>query len=354
MQGEHILKGSNYQENLQHHDNITISADVYPFLVAMSSQENIRVTALKEEGKLQMFSRKSNEGWTHTLFIVDARALDLVAAPWIATVLHTVAYTIFQELVYNIEQQELRETWRDFFGYVLNATLAFLLVFRLNRAAGRYWTARELWGKIIARVRSLCGRILLHGGHKSREREEALRWLASLPLVIKVHIRGEQALNTKTTFSGILSESDLARVDANNNKALFVAEEVRNRLHQVFAFDDSMSLQRSLVLNQQYNNTAALLDDIMEAAGGLERIKSTPLPMVYVSHLRTFLLLNINLFPYIWGPSWGWATIGVVAVAAFALLGIEASGTYEHRLTSEKKTSRVLKTSQRLSCSRRS
>lgn len=246
-----------------------------------------------------------------------------------ATVVHTTAYTVFQELVFDIEEQERRESWRDFFGYVLNATLAFLLVFRLNRAAGRYWTARELWGRIIAKIRSLCGHLVLHGERRRRERDEALRWLAALPLTIKIHIRGEQTTTTKDTFSGILSETELDRIDDNRNKALFVVEEVRNNLNRVFSeSDDNLSVGQAIVLNQHYTNAALLLDSILEAAGGLERIKGTPLPIVYVSHLRTFLLLNINLFPYIWGPSWGWATIGVVSVTAFALLGIEASGEW--------------------------
>ena len=57
----------------------------------------------------------------------------------------------------------------------------------------------------------------------------------------------------------------------------------------------------------------------------MERIKSTPLPIVYVSHLRTFLLFNLLLFPYVFGPSWGWSTIPIVAASAFAWFGIECA-----------------------------
>lgn len=244
------------------------------------------------------------------------------------TFLHTCVYTICQELVLDIDHQpQRRDSWRDFFGYVLNAALAFLLVFRLNRAAGRFWTARTLWGRIVAKIRSLCGLLLVHGAHDMTKRDEALRWLAALALTVKAHIRGETVSATKETFTGILSSDDLKRIDANQNKALFVEEELRNKIDQIFVIsDEQSSISQSIMYAQHFHIIMLHLDDIVEAVGGLERIKGTPLPMVYVSHLRTFLMLNLNLFPYVWGPLWGWATIGVVSLAAFALLGIEASG----------------------------
>ena len=64
---------------------------------------------------------------------------------------------------------------------------------------------------------------------------------------------------------------------------------------------------------------------MMDCCGGMERIKATPLPLVYVAHLRTFLMIALILLPYVLGPSWGWGTIPVVFVTAFALLGIEAA-----------------------------
>ena len=61
------------------------------------------------------------------------------------------------------------------------------------------------------------------------------------------------------------------------------------------------------------------------SGGGMERIKSTPLPIVYVSHLRTFLMITLIAYPWVFGPSWGWSTIPIVAASAFALLGIESA-----------------------------
>jgi putative membrane protein len=307
------------------------SAD-YPLLFSMMSHEKTRTSALEEEGKLQILRPKSNEGWIKTLFILDARALDLIIFPFTITLLHTSVYTILQEVVYNMDEEGKHESWGDFFGYVMNATLAFLLVFRLNRAATRYWIGREFWGRVVARVRTIAGEVLTYGAHDRYNREEALRWLAALPLTIMFHIRSEKTLDSPSCYKGVLSKEGLQRIDLNENKMLFVGEEVRHYLSKIFQVDAHTPVPLALTRSQHLNRISLMLDDILDAAGGMERIRGTPLPIVYVSHLRTFLLLQLNLFPYVWGPSWGWATIAIVALAAFALLGIEASGTNDFLL----------------------
>ena len=69
----------------------------------------------------------------------------------------------------------------------------------------------------------------------------------------------------------------------------------------------------------------AKLDAMMNACGGAERIRATPLPIVYVTHLRTVLLVTLLLLPYVYGPSWQWSTIAVIALSSFVWLGIEGT-----------------------------
>ena len=61
-----------------------------------------------------------------------------------------------------------------------------------------------------------------------------------------------------------------------------------------------------------------ILDSIRAVAvalGGCERIMGTPLPFVYVSHLRTFLVLVLCFgVPLVFACSWGWAAIGLASV----------------------------------------
>ena len=76
--------------------------------------------------------------------------------------------------------------------------------------------------------------------------------------------------------------------------------------------------QQLVSLEQQLN---VLIDEV----GALERIKATPLPLVYVTHLRTWLMLFLLTLPYFWEASLGYAMIPVECLAAFALLGLEGA-----------------------------
>jgi putative membrane protein len=59
--------------------------------------------------------------------------------------------------------------------------------------------------------------------------------------------------------------------------------------------------------------------------GGMERIRATPLPLVYVAHLRTFLLCYLLFMPLVYISHWQWGTIPAMALVSFALLGVEGA-----------------------------
>ena len=57
----------------------------------------------------------------------------------------------------------------------------------------------------------------------------------------------------------------------------------------------------------------------------LTKVNATPLPFVYVAHLRTFLLVYLALWYLEALASHGWAALPGVALSSWALLGIEAA-----------------------------
>mmetsp|Transcript_9754 Transcript_9754/g.25949 ORF Transcript_9754/g.25949 Transcript_9754/m.25949 type:complete len:103 (+) Transcript_9754:149-457(+) len=57
----------------------------------------------------------------------------------------------------------------------------------------------------------------------------------------------------------------------------------------------------------------------------MERINATPLPFVYVVHLRTFLTLYLLLWHLQAIAKHGWVALPALFVASWALLGIEAA-----------------------------
>ena len=46
---------------------------------------------------------------------------------------------------------------------------------------------------------------------------------------------------------------------------------------------------------------------------------------MYVSHLRTFLVLVLGAVPLVFACSWGWAALPLAPLVAFCFLGVEAA-----------------------------
>jgi ion channel-forming bestrophin family protein len=207
---------------------------------------------------------------------------------------------------------------------VLNSTLSFLLVFRLNRAASRFWAARVYWGNIVAQIRSLVGGIIVHGEHNRSHQDDAIRWVAAFSIATMANLRGEKE-QRMSNFAGILSNQHVLQLQGHVHPPLYAADQVRYFLNQLFLVDADSPASVAIAWTQQLNALETQLNTMIWCGGGMERIKSTPLPIVYVSHLRTFLMINLILFPWVFGPSWGWSTIPIVAASAFAWLGIECA-----------------------------
>ena len=62
-----------------------------------------------------------------------------------------------------------------------------------------------------------------------------------------------------------------------------------------------------------------------KCVGTMERIKTTPLPFVYVIHLRTFLFLYLLLWNMTSMASSGWIALPALLAFNLSMLGIEAA-----------------------------
>ena len=56
------------------------------------------------------------------------------------------------------------------------------------------------------------------------------------------------------------------------------------------------------------------------------RLKNTPIPLAYVIHLRSFLVLWLAVLPFVFAPEMHWFAIGVCMVIGYQLLGFEEIG----------------------------
>jgi ion channel-forming bestrophin family protein len=339
-----------------------------PLLQSLLRFRNVRNQALDDNNAFALQYPKSNEGWFATLWILRGRALDRIAFPFGVAVGHAIVYTCLQQLVFpeRIVQSSETVPWSDvLLGVVLNSTLIFLLVFRLNRAADRFWTARALWGTIVAEGRMLVGGIAVHGtpipednnninddevARKQRQQEQhrdhALRWVLAFFLAAMESLRGRKVLDGDM-FAGILLQHEVLALQNSVHRPLYAVHHVRHHIRMLCRYqyqpqqhngsiihrvsthvaddDADGSVTRVTMASRTLSSLEAKLDAMMNACGGAERIRATPLPIVYVTHLRTVLLLTLLLLPYVYGPTWQWSTIAVIALSSFVWLGIEGT-----------------------------
>lgn len=258
-------------------------------------------------------------------YISKGRALDNIWVPWMIVTLNAIIWTTCAELLLDeYHDDDQIDNWNFVIGIVLNTSLAFLLVFRLNRAAERYWLGRETWGFLVADERFLVNGIMIHGQHEPIHRDAAVAWAATFAVATMQHIRDAPNLSLDM-LAGVLEPEEIERMTQSQHWPLYASDQLRAALKEIFRVTCDTSPGLAHAWSEQLSGLEQTLNHMVGMMGSMERIKTSPLPLVYVTHLRTFLLFFLLALPYAWQPAWGWPTIPVVIVTAFALLGLEGA-----------------------------
>lgn len=299
------------------------------FLHTFLAFKEVRYNALTFDQSIGK-SVHGNDPWLKTVFVIKERALDTFVTPWIITSLNSIVWTVlihvkpFKDRLGNEVVLDIEEEWRTFFSLVLTTTMAFLLVFRLNRVAIRWWDTRRMWGVIIAQCRMLASSILIHTNHDPKHRDNAIKWLLTYPIAVKQHLRSELEFKNEE-LAGILSTTEIQSIADSNHLCLYAATEIRHSLYLAFKVAPETVIVDAYSHNSVMRMYEKSIDMLIDQMGGLERVRATPLPIVYVTHLRTFLMIYLLSLPYFYGHSLGWGTIPAIIMSSYALLGIDGA-----------------------------
>ena len=234
----------------------------------------------------------------------------------------------------------VRDTIGELEGLIcpLLVPVSFLLVFRLGRAAVRFWDARKAVGKIVEMCRVFVSTafVACDDMEDKSSLDDIARWTCIFPIAVKNFLQpstrkgwDRDALIKKRRFEigSLLSNAEANEVlntSDNNLGPILVLNKLRKLVWK-------LTLHRSAktdipgprdMLYQQLN---VHLDTLTGAWGACERINGTPLPLVYVVHLRTFLLLYLVLWQMEAAANHGWVALPTVFAASWGLLGIEAA-----------------------------
>jgi putative membrane protein len=151
-------------------------------------------------------------------------------------------------------------------------------------------------------------------------------------------------------LAGILERGEVERINASMRSRfhLYCANKMRRAVKRALLEESNEedSNENGRFLHPQHSATLmhgmrAHVDVLVDVAGAMERIKATRLPIVYVAHLRTFLLVYILSMPFVYVSLWGFGVVPATAIIAFALLGIEGAATECENPFSAKRTNHL-------------
>ena len=271
------------------------------------------------------------------------RNIQMIAIPLILLTI----WSIFWIVLLSYDQfQNMRDTIGELDGLIspLLVPVSFLLVFRLGRAAVRFWDARTAVGKIVEICRAFISTAAVtcggDGDHTIVEMDALVDDIAALTALFPISVKNflqpstRKGWNTEDLLKKRRFEIGSLLLDEDANAVLNASDTntgpiiVLNKLRKL-VWKLTMSRAEKIHIDgprdMLYQQLNVHLDTLTGAWGACERINSTPLPLVYVVHLRTFLLLYLILWQMEAAANHGWVAFPTVFAASWGLLGIEAA-----------------------------
>lgn len=191
---------------------------------------------------------------------------------------------------------------------VLGSLLGFLIVFRMNASNNRYWEGRSLWGQIINASRNLvrAGVEYTDGG------VELADLVSGYAISLRRSLQGNHDVVETEPF---LTESVRRQADRFGNPPTAVAASMSEwiaRYHRLGQID-----------SQLVRHMEDQLSKLVDAQGGCEKIRKTPLPFTYVVMIKQLILVYLATLPIAVCDHCGWWSPVLVGIVALGLFGME-------------------------------
>mgnify|MGYP004478447411 CR=1 FL=1 len=231
----------------------------------------------------------------------------------------TLASGVFAAIVCLLHLQRFPVALPVLASLIPNVVLGLMLVFRTNTAYERFWEGRKLWGSLNNHIRNLArhiwGSVLEKDLQDRQHKKAALYLLAAFAVSTKLHLR-QDPINEE--LKELLSPPQYSRLKTMNHPPLEVAFWIQDYLQHQY--------RRHHLHIYQLTQMQQLLNQMVDALGGCERILRTPIPIAYAIHLKQLLLLYCLTLPFQFVKELEWWTVPMVILISFTLFGIEAIG----------------------------
>jgi putative membrane protein len=211
---------------------------------------------------------------------------------------------------------------------LISLALGVFLGFRNNTSYDRFWEGRKLWGRLVNDARSFA-RMTLHVIHAEAttaaqldhtqtaelQRDLVYRVIAYVH-ALRMHLRNE--LEDLSPLAKLLPREELAALPAQRNIPLAILQSLSAKIAQARRF--------AVLHHRDTHLFENMISDLCDVQGGCERIKNTPIPWSYTVLMHSIVAVYCFALPFGLISTTKLATPLVVALIAYAFLGLDAVG----------------------------
>ena len=207
-----------------------------------------------------------------------------------------------------------------FYGVAIGIVVSFWN----SSAYARWWEARTLWGAIVNKSRTLARQVLTTMSPKATAIEQAEVAAVQRQLVLYqvayVHALRQQlrGLDPVAAVAHLLPHEDSAELAREKNLALTLQRRMSAML--------VTARERGWLDQWEWQAIDDSIADLMDAQGGVERIKNTPMPKQFNHFLRLFVHIYCLMLPVGLVETMGWFTPLGSTLVGFMFLALEKIG----------------------------
>jgi putative membrane protein len=136
--------------------------------------------------------------------------------------------------------------------------------------------------------------------------------ISAFAILLPKHLRDEI---TERDLAEVVVEEELELVKSAFHKPLAVMRSLSSKVQSLRA-DNKLSHEQFLTLSQNLN-------ELIDALGGMERIKKTPIPFSYAMLIKRFIAAYVFSLPLGLVRDFGWASVVIVPFVFYVMVGIE-------------------------------
>jgi putative membrane protein len=206
---------------------------------------------------------------------------------------------------------------------LFGSAIGIIVAFRNQSSYARWWEARTLWGAIVNNSRSWARQVttvMMPLGAEDADDLKTMQRRLVYHQIAYVHALRQhlRRLEPWTELAPLLKDSELAALRDQNNVPLAIQEQMSLMLREC--------QMRGWVDIAQWRALDGNLDDLIDAQGGAERIKNTPMPKQYDHFPQLFVHIYCVLLPLALVSTMGWFTPLGSTLVGFIFLALDRIG----------------------------